>query len=103
MPKTSSYIKCPSCGTFNTDREYCKNCGDIISHSKKEELRAKKVKEEAIAEALEKINDPSFVERLKKHPFFLVKFLGWILYSAWFVVSSIGAGLAWFVAMVAAG
>ena len=46
---------------------------------------------------------PNFAERLKKHPFFIYRFLGWILYSVILIVSAIGAGLAWFIAMVAAG
>lgn len=103
MAKTSSYIKCNKCGVFNTNRDHCKNCGELISFQKKEELRAEKIHQELIKEELTKLENPNFVTRLKRHPFFLTRFLGWILYSVWFVISAIGAGLAWFVAMVAAG
>lgn len=100
---TTSYIKCPKCGIFSTNKDYCDNCGTLISHKKKKELRAKKVKDETIAEAIEDIENPNLAERLKKHPFFLVKIIGWLLQSVLFIVSAIGMFLAWCIAMIAAG
>lgn len=99
----STYIKCSSCGVFNTDSEYCENCGELISFKKKEEIRAKELKDREIAEVIREIENPNLPKRLMKHPNLLLKVLGWLLYSVWFVVSAIAAGLAWFVAMVAAG
>ncbi len=96
-------IKCPNCGVFNTNKEYCKNCNTLISHEKKRDLKEEAYKEALIKEAKEKLNKPNLAERLKKHPFFLYRVIGWILYSAFLVVSAIGALLAWFIAMVAAG
>ncbi|MCH3885819.1 hypothetical protein [Tenacibaculum aquimarinum] len=49
------------------------------------------------------MENPGFAKRLKAHPFLLYRIFGWILYSVITVVSLIGAGLAWFIAMVAAG
>ena len=54
-------------------------------------------------EAIEKIEQVNFVDRLCSHPFFLIRFLGWILNSIWMVLNIIGGLVAWFVAMVAAG
>lgn len=96
-------IKCSSCGTFNTNNDYCVNCNSLISHQKKRELKEAAVKQKEIDKVLYEINNPNFVKRLKKHPFLLLRFIGWILYSAIMVVSAIGAGLAWFITMVAAG
>ncbi|TYP96465.1 hypothetical protein C7447_10731 [Tenacibaculum adriaticum] len=98
-----SYIKCPNCGVFNTDKEYCENCGELISYKKKQELRAQKVKEEELSDAIKDIENLNLPQRLKKHSNFFVRILGWILYSVWFVVSLIGAFLAWVIAMIAAG
>ena len=99
----STYIKCSNCGVFNEDREYCKNCGNLISYAKKQELKAAKVKQEAIDEAIEDLENPNLAERLKKHPNMFARLFGWILFSIWTVISLIGAFLAWVIAMVAAG
>ena len=96
-------IKCSNCGVFNTNKEYCENCNTLISDAKKREIKASQVKQKQIDQVIYELENPSLAERLKKHPSFLYKILGWILYSAILVVTTIGAGLAWFIAMVAAG
>ena len=96
-------IKCPNCGVFNTNKEYCENCNALISHQKKREIKEAAVKQAQVDEAIHKLENPNLAERLKKHPFFLYKIIGWVLYSAIMTVSAIGAGLAWFITMVAAG
>lgn len=96
-------IKCPNCGLFNTNKEYCESCNTLISHEKKRELKKEAFKKAEVAKAIHKIENPNVAERLKKHPFFLYKIIGWILYSAFLVVSLIGGALAWFITMVAAG
>ena len=99
----TSYIKCLNCGIFNTNKEYCENCGELISYKKKQELRVEKAKQEELAEAIKDVENLNLPQRLKKHSNFFVRIIGWILYSVWLVVSLIGAFLAWAIAMVAAG
>jgi hypothetical protein len=101
--RSVSHIKCPNCGEFNTNREYCEACNTVISHKKKEETRATQVKEKEIDTAIEQLKKLSFADRMQKHPFFLLKVFGWILQSVWIVLNIIGGLVAWFVAMVAAG
>ncbi len=96
-------IKCPNCGLFNTNKEYCENCNTLISNQKKRKLKEASVKQAHIDKAVTELENPNLAKRLKKHPFFLYRVVGWILYSAFMVVSAIGAALAWFIAMVAAG
>ena len=48
-------IKCPNCGVFNTNKEYCENCGELISHQKKREIKAEAVKQAQIKEAIHDI------------------------------------------------
>ena len=100
---TTSHIKCSNCGVFNTNKEYCENCNALISEEIKRAKNEQKVKEEEIAEKIEELKKLNFVDKLRKHPFFLVKFVGWILHSVWIVLNIIGGLIAWFVAMVAAG
>ena len=100
---TKKFIKCAYCGTFNIDTEYCKNCNNLISDEKKRALKLEKIKQEEINKVLYKKANPNFVNRLRKHPFFVYRIIGIILHSAFMVASIIGAGLAWFIAMIAAG
>jgi len=103
MAVTSRNIKCIKCNVFTADADYCKNCGELISFKKKEELREEAIKQELVEEEKWKIEHPTWIERLKKHPFIIYRVFGYLLYSVIFVVSAIGSLLAWFVAMVAAG
>lgn len=96
-------IKCANCGTFNTNKEYCTNCNTLISHEKKREIKAEAIKQKRVDEAIHEIENPNLAERLKNHPNFMYRIFGWLLYSVIMVVSLIGAGLAWIIAMVAAG
>lgn len=96
-------IKCPNCGVFNKNEEYCIDCNTLLSEQKKRELKEQAYKKEEIAKVIYEKENPNFAERLKKHPFFLYRVAGWILYSTFMVVSIIGSGLAWLIAMIAAG
>lgn len=103
MPKTSSHIKCSECGVFTSNSDHCENCGVLISYQKKVILKKEVQKQQRIDKAKWELEHPNLAIRLKQHPFFLYKVIGWILYSAFIVVSALGAFLAWFFAMVAAG
>lgn len=103
MPKTSSHIKCPECGDFSTNSDHCVHCGKLISHQKKIALKREVQIQKRIEKAKWELEHPNLAQRLKEHPFFLYKVAGWVLYSAFLVVSALGAFLAWFFAMVAAG
>ncbi|SEC89172.1 hypothetical protein SAMN04489761_3885 [Tenacibaculum sp. MAR_2009_124] len=96
-------VKCKHCGVFTENSDYCKNCGALISFKKERELRVESFKQQQIDEAKLELENPSFAIRLMQHPNFLCKIGGWILHSVFLVISAIGAFLAWFIAMVAAG
>lgn len=96
-------IICPNCGTVNKNNDYCEFCNTLISDQKKREIKAEEVKAKQIKEAIHELENPNLAERLKKHPNVFYKIWGWIMYSVITVVSVIGAGFAWFIAMVAAG
>ena len=96
-------IKCPNCGVFNTNKDYCKECNFLLSEDIKRIQKEGKIGLEEYEKAVYEKENPNFVERMKKHPFFLYKLLGWILYSTTMIISIIGSALAWFIAMVAAG
>ena len=96
-------IKCPNCGVFNTDRDYCKNCNKILSQEILRQQKLEKIQQEEIDKVIYERENPNFAERLKEHRFLLYRIFGWILYSGYLVVSAIGALFAWIIAMIAAG
>ena len=96
-------IICPNCGTVNKNNDYCSLCNTLISHRKKQEIKAEALKQKEVDAAIYKIENPGLALRLKKHPNFFYKIVGWMLYSVIMVVSAIGGALAWFITMVAAG
>ncbi|WP_397447467.1 hypothetical protein [Polaribacter sp. R77954] len=96
-------IICPKCKTVNKNNDYCQFCNTLISDQKKRAIKAEAIKQKQIDEAIYEIENPSLAKRLKKHPNIFFKIIGWMLYSVITVVSAIGAGLAWFITMVAAG
>ena len=100
---STSHIKCPNCGVFNTNREYCESCNTLISHQKKIEEKKEFVQQKEIADAVIELEKQTFIKKLRKHPFFLMRFFGFILHSVWLVLNIIAGFVAWFVAMVAAG
>jgi len=103
MATNSRSIKCSKCSVFTTNSDYCKNCGELISYQKKKEIKEETVKQEMVAEEKWKLENPSWVERLKKHPKLLYRLFGQLIFSVVFVVSAIGSLLAWGIAMLAAG
>ena len=96
-------IRCPNCGTMNINRDYCSNCGTLISNDIKREIKEKEVKQKEIDEVIHELENPNLAERLKRSPNVFYRIIGWILYSVFTVVSAIGAAIAWVVAMAAAG
>lgn len=94
---TTSHIKCSNCGVFNTNREYCEHCNSLISHKKKEVERAIEINKKEIFIAKEELEKLNFIDKLRKHPFFLVKIVGWMLHSIWLLLNIIGGLIAWLI------
>lgn len=103
MSKMNTNIKCSKCGVFTENSDYCRNCGNLISHRKRQELKVAQFRQEQIDEVKKELENPNLAKRLIEHPFVLYRVAGWVLHSVFLVVSAIGAFLAWFIAMVAAG
>ena len=57
-------IKCPNCGVYNVNRDYCSKCNTILSYKKRREQEFKKEEEARLEQRrLEKKNNPSFFEK----------------------------------------
>ncbi|WP_299126609.1 hypothetical protein [uncultured Winogradskyella sp.] len=94
-------IKCISCGVYNENLEFCKNCGAVLSFRKRREQKVEAQKKKR-AEVL-KMQPPNFIENLRSHPNMVYRITGAFLYSSFAVVSAIGAFIAWLVFAIAAG
>ena len=89
--------KCLSCGTWNNDEDYCKNCNNPIKPSL---IRDIAYQSQIDAEK----NKPKskfdlFVLATKNHHYLLVRIIYKIVYSISMVFAAIGAFFAWMLAM----
>lgn len=101
---STSYRKCPECGTVNLNRDHCKACGALINtHLIREKEQRDRNAEKIKKEVPDKPNAVTlFFERATDHPNFLIRTFALIFQSIWMVVIAIGTFLAFLFAYVAA-
>lgn len=86
---------CPQCKTLNGDVTHCENCGELLDLSQKRALiRDEKLAQKAKSSQVE--NKPDFVEKLKNHKYWLIRWLFRIFYSVWVL----GLGIAFVFGMI---
>lgn len=88
--------KCPNCGIWNQDNDYCSSCGTLISPIIIEEEREKEREERRKNAPLSKTD--IFINNWKNSRFLLLRWLYKILYT----ISVIFIGIASFFAWMAA-
>ncbi|TLF46569.1 hypothetical protein [Maribacter aurantiacus] len=91
-----TYRTCQNCGTENLNRDYCKNCGEIININLKRKLeRQQKAKEKRETQKIKKKNKITlFFEDAKQHENIVIRYTARFFYSIWIVVLAIGSFLA---------
>jgi ribosomal protein L37E len=99
-----SKIKCGNCGTFNTNKDYCENCGALINPKLKREKSDQKRIDDREEEDRNRVKGKFelFIERNRNHKNILIRLFFQLLYGIWFIVMAIGAFIAWLFAAVAA-
>lgn len=96
------HTKCIECGTFNTNKEYCKKCGAPLSYEKRRLIAYEKSeKERKQREILEEKNNPSFFDRYENHKYLMVRLVIGVLKSIWLVFVAIGTFIAWLFTAIA--
>lgn len=96
-------IKCPNCGIYNVNSDYCSKCHTVLSYKKRRELEYKKEQKARLERVrFEKANNPSFFEKYEDHRFLLVRIFVKLLKSIWVVVMAIGMFIAWLITAIAA-
>ncbi|MDN3491749.1 hypothetical protein [Winogradskyella bathintestinalis] len=99
----ASHIKCPNCGVYNINKEYCTNCNTLLSFKKRREIEyANAEKDRRERERLQKEASPSFYEKHKDHPLLIVRVLVKMFRSFWLGFIAIGVLIAWIIVAVAA-
>jgi len=88
--------KCPNCGTWNKDNDYCTQCHTTISPILIEEEREKE--REIRRNNIPPTKLDRFVDGWKNHPFFLLRWLYYLLYSIGFTFIAIASFFAWLAA-----
>ena len=99
----ASIIKCPNCGIYNKNVEYCTECNTLLSYKKRRELAfAQEKKERLERERTQDEASPSFYEKYKDHRFLIIRIFVKITHSIWLVFMSIGMFIAWLITAIAA-
>lgn len=99
----ASHIKCPNCGLYNTNEEYCTNCNTLLSYKKRRELAYEKSeKERRERERIQKEESPSFYEKHKDHRFLIVRVFVKVMHSIWMGFIAVGMFIAWVISAIAA-
>lgn len=96
-------IKCPNCGIYNVNRDYCSKCNTVLSYKKRRELEYQNEQKARLERRrLEKENNPSFFEKYEDHRFLLVRILVKVLKSIGVAIMAVGMFIAWLIATVSA-
>ena len=99
----ASHVKCPNCGVYNTNEEYCTQCNTLLSYKKRRELAFAQEKKDGLErERLQNEASPSFYEKYKDHKFLIVRVFVKITHSIWLGFMAIGVFIAWLITAIAA-
>ena len=97
------HIKCPNCGIYNTNEDYCSNCNTLLSYKIRRKLAfAQAEKERKERESKYEKDSPWFFDTYINHRFWAVRTITKILHSIWLGFLAIGAFLAWLFTAIAA-
>ena len=101
---SDTYRKCPSCGTMNLNRDYCKSCGILINTNLKrtQERNARLEKQKETLRNKEPNKITLLFEKAKVHPNGFVRFTAKFFYSVWILLLVIGGLIAFAIAYIAA-
>jgi hypothetical protein len=96
-------IKCPNCGIYNENVEYCTNCDTLLSYKKRRKIAfAQEKKERLEREGIENEATPSFYEKYKDHRFLIVRVCVKMVHSIWLGFMAVGIFIAWLITAIAA-
>lgn len=104
MPENKIYRKCPNCGAYNLNRDYCSECGTIVNTLLRRKLEQKqRAKESLETQKIQHSNAiTQFFTNAMNHSNPAVRILAKGLYSVWALVLMIGTAIAFIFAYVAA-
>ncbi len=98
------YRKCQNCGTVNLNRDYCKQCSEIINTTLKRKLEREKVAAAKEKHIRAKKPNPItlFFQNAIQHSNIFIRLTAKFFYSIWVIVIAIGSFLALLFGYIAA-
>ncbi|XOV68661.1 MAG: TFIIB-type zinc ribbon-containing protein [Fluviicola sp.] len=87
--------KCPKCQTWNTDVDYCTNCGEVLSPTIIEEQREKQ-REKRRYRPPTKFD--KFIEKWQNSRFWMLRVLYRVVYTIGVIFFAIASFFAWIAA-----
>lgn len=98
----ASTIKCPNCGLYNKDSDYCTACNTVLSYKIRREIELAQVESKRQEQ---KLNDTqhkmSFIDKYSNHRLLVVRLVMSVIQGVWFIVMAIGSFFAWLITFVA--
>lgn len=91
--------RCSNCGTWNGNVDYCTNCNHPISIVAIEKIERIEKAEIAANKPPDKLDIA--LEKYKNHPFFLVRWIYFVVHSIFLLFMGIGSLIAYFIAWTA--
>jgi len=88
--------KCSNCGQWNGAEDYCKKCNSPISIKVIEAIETVEKKRIEAKKPEDKFD--IWLNKVRHHRFFLIRFIFYIFYSVWIVFMGIGSFVAWLTA-----
>lgn len=88
--------KCPKCGLWNENQDYCTNCNQLLNPVKIRIKEDTKRKEEFSTKPPDQID--KFINQFKESKFFFIRWIYYVLYSIWFVFGVIVSFILYMVA-----
>lgn len=67
-------IKCPNCGVYNTNKDYCEHCDAVLSYKIRRELALKIEKEERLKQEVFKSKKTCFFRKIFESSVFISAF-----------------------------
>ena len=99
-----TFIKCASCGVFNSGNDYCENCGALINPDiiREQEINERKRLYEQKVIQHNTATENGYLHKLKKHRYWIIRIFGTMITSVWVIVMAIRGFVAWLAAAIAA-
>lgn len=98
----ASTIKCPNCGLYNKDSDYCTACNTVLSYKIRREIELARQDSKHQEQKIKNVQlRTSFIDKYSNHRLLVVRLVMSVVQGVWFIVMAIGGFFAWLITFVA--